>query len=95
MSSSYYYSNPARVVRKNVPLQPDLLRLLGRLTTKGTREYYALRGLIPNVRNSEASVLAALISLGCDTVLREALTAAYAELSDKMSSQESPEDGHE
>lgn len=68
------------VSRKNVPLNHDQLELLERLTTEGTRERAALRELVPHIRKSEASVLAALIVLGCRVVREEALAAGYAEL---------------
>lgn len=66
--------------RKNVPLGHDELELLDRLTTEGTRERTALRTLVPTVRRSEASVLAALVILGGHVVRDEALAAGYAEL---------------
>ena len=66
--------------RKNVPMNPDQLELLEQLTTEGTRERAALRELVPYVRKSEASVLSALISLGCRVVREEALARGYAEL---------------
>lgn len=68
------------VARKNVPMHPDQLDLLDQLTTEGTRERAALRELVPHVRKSEASVLSALISLGCRVVREEALARGYAEL---------------
>ena len=66
--------------RKNVPLSPEQVELLGRLTADGTWEREALRRLAPGVRKSEASVLAALVGLGGRAVREEALAAGYAEL---------------
>src|SRR4051794_32564757 len=85
------FSVTTRQERKNVPLNEDQVGLLKRLTTEGTRERAALRELVPYVRKSEASVLAALVTLGGRVVREEALAAGYAQLVAKTSHVESTE----
>ncbi len=83
---------PTGVQRKNVPMDPEQLELLERLTTEGTRERAALREMFPHIRKSEASVLSALITLGGRVVREEALGAGYAELAAGTSLEEAAEE---